>query len=342
MARSRRSNLPFSDIMHSRLETLHGRLARSSPRCGLLVRKRTLPCASTKGKSNWTFRSQKVPIVAQRVKGAILAVILLMFYRAWEAVLTANRVQSFFDRLGRYWRMRSGADPKVLPNPKPAVGRLLALSRLEGSRLTAVLAMAAMAAGAASALAQSSGGYDPRTWSFDPARNVVIAPSETALRSAYVPQPDVTPIPRELVRFDEPLPAGSIVISTSERRLYYVLGNGDALKYAVGVGKEGLSWSGRDRISDKREWPDWRPPSEMRVREAAKGRILPAHVAGGPNNPLGARALYIGNTLYRIHGTNQPWTVGQATSSGCIRMTNEDVIDLFDRVRIGAEVLVRH
>ncbi len=132
------------------------------------------------------------------------------------------------------------------------------------------------------------------------------------------------------------------MINTTERRLYYLLGDGKALRYAVGVGREGLEWSGRDTISSKRDWPDWRPPAEMRTREASKGRFLPARVAGGPNNPLGARALYIGNTLYRVHGTNQPWTVGQANSSGCIRMTNEDVIDLYDRVKIGAQIIVRH
>lgn len=132
------------------------------------------------------------------------------------------------------------------------------------------------------------------------------------------------------------------MIDTTERRLYYILGDGKALRYAVGVGKEGLEWSGRDTISSKKDWPDWRPPAEMRSREASKGRFLPALVAGGPNNPLGARALYIGNTLYRVHGTNQPWTVGQANSSGCIRMTNDDVIDLYDRVKIGAQIIVRH
>ena len=192
------------------------------------------------------------------------------------------------------------------------------------------------------ASAQSTGGYDPRTWSYDPTGDMVISPSGQEADTAYSTQPKWSPIPREIVRFSEAQPKGSIVINTSERRLYYVLGDGRALKYAVGVGKEGFSWAGRDRISSKRHWPDWRPPAEMRKREAASGRVLPARVEGGPNNPLGARALYIGSTLYRIHGTNQPWTVGQANSSGCIRMTNEDVIDLYERVGIGAHVIVRH
>ena len=203
------------------------------------------------------------------------------------------------------------------------------------------LALASLGAIAASAALAQSGGYDPRTWSFDSATRTVVAPHPSNVQAALTPRPDWRPIPREVVAFDEQLPAGTIVISTSQRRLYYVTGNGRALRYAVGVGKEGFGWTGQDHITDKRQWPDWRPPEEMRRREALKGRVLPAHVEGGPNNPLGARALYIGDTLYRIHGTNQPWTVGQAVSSGCIRMTNEDVIDLYERVTVGAKVIVR-
>lgn len=190
--------------------------------------------------------------------------------------------------------------------------------------------------------ARAENGYDPRTWGYDSTRNVLIAPSDLEQDVSYAPPPDWAPIPRAAVPFGESLPKGTIVINTSERRLYYVLGDGTALRYAVGVGREGFSWAGQGRISDKRHWPDWNPPAEMIQREAARGRVLPAHVEGGPNNPLGARALYIGMTLYRIHGTNQPWTVGQANSSGCIRMTNEDVIDLYEKVDIGTQVIVRH
>lgn len=134
---------------------------------------------------------------------------------------------------------------------------------------------------------------------------------------------------------------GTIIINTSERYLYYVMGDGQARRYGVGVGKEGHAWSGTEKITRKAEWPDWRPPAEMikRVREK-EGRILPAHMKGGPENPLGARALYLGSTLYRIHGTNQPWTIGKAVSSGCIRMRNEDVTDLYERAKIGAKVIV--
>jgi lipoprotein-anchoring transpeptidase ErfK/SrfK len=126
------------------------------------------------------------------------------------------------------------------------------------------------------------------------------------------------------------------VISTAERRLYYVLGNGRAIRYAVGVGREGFQWSGQERITNKQEWPDWRPPEEMLRRQPG----LPRYMAGGPHNPLGARALYLGGTLYRIHGSNEPHTIGQAVSSGCIRMLNEDVVDLYDRVKVGTQVVV--
>ena len=208
--------------------------------------------------------------------------------------------------------------------------------------LPANLAIAALVAVTASVQAQSNNGYDPRSWTYDRARNVLVSPSAGDQTPDEGMPPQWSAIPRQIVHFSEAQPKGSIVINTTERRLYYILGDGKALQYAVGVGREGLEWSGRDRISSKKDWPDWRPPTEMRSREASKGHLLPARVAGGPNNPLGARALYIGNTLYRVHGTNQPWTVGQANSSGCIRMTNEDVIDLYDRVKIGAQIIVRH
>ncbi len=156
-------------------------------------------------------------------------------------------------------------------------------------------------------------------------------------------QSDKSPIPRETVRLKEDLPEGTIIVNTAERRLYYALGKGKAIKYAVGVGREGFEWSGTHRISRKAEWPGWSPPEVMRARvKRQTGRSLPAYMEGGPNNPLGARALYIGSTIYRIHGTNQPWTIGQAMSSGCIRMANEDVIDLYERAGVGTRVIVRH
>ncbi|MBY5998340.1 L,D-transpeptidase [Epibacterium mobile] len=133
---------------------------------------------------------------------------------------------------------------------------------------------------------------------------------------------------------------GTIVVDTKQRFLYLVMKGGKAKRYGVGVGKEGFGWTGTETVSQKRQWPDWRPPAEMIARERAKGRILPAHMKGGPANPLGARALYLGSTLYRIHGTNAPWTIGRAVSSGCIRMRNEDVIELYESIPVGAKVVV--
>jgi lipoprotein-anchoring transpeptidase ErfK/SrfK len=149
-------------------------------------------------------------------------------------------------------------------------------------------------------------------------------------------RPQASPIPRQLVDFDTRHAPGTIVISTEERRLYYVTRRGEAIQYAVGVGRPGFEWSGTKSITMKREWPDWRPPAEMLQRRPD----LPRYMAGGPDNPLGARALYLGGSLYRIHGSNEPETIGQAVSSGCIRMTNEDVVDLYNRVRLGTKVVV--
>lgn len=143
-----------------------------------------------------------------------------------------------------------------------------------------------------------------------------------------------------VVEFNEPMTPGSILIRTSERKLYFVLGNNEAIMYPVGVGREGFTWSGHNKITRKATWPDWRPPQVMIEREALKGHVIPAFMPGGPENPLGARAMYIGDTDYRIHGTTAPWSIGKAMSSGCIRMMNEEVIDLFNRVKIGADVVV--
>jgi lipoprotein-anchoring transpeptidase ErfK/SrfK len=130
--------------------------------------------------------------------------------------------------------------------------------------------------------------------------------------------------------------AGTIVIDTPTKFLYLVEGDGKALRYGIGVGRPGFTWSGVKQISAKKEWPDWTPPPEMLVRRPD----LPRHMEGGPQNPLGARAMYLGSSLYRIHGSNEPWTIGTNVSSGCIRMRNEDVIDLYDRVHVGARVIV--
>src|SRR5215207_4204031 len=149
-------------------------------------------------------------------------------------------------------------------------------------------------------------------------------------------RPQATTIPRQVVPFSGRYGAGTIVISTAERRLYYTLGNGQAIQYAVGVGRPGFEWSGTKTVTMKREWPDWRPPAQMLKRRPD----LPRYMSGGLDNPLGARAMYLAGTLYRIHGSNEPETIGQAVSSGCIRLTNEDVIDLYSRTRVGTRVVV--
>ena len=145
-----------------------------------------------------------------------------------------------------------------------------------------------------------------------------------------------SPIPRTAVIYPTRYAPGTVVINTGERRLYLVLPNGQALRYGIGVGRDGFRWGGVHRISAKKEWPEWTPPSQMLARRPD----LPRHMRGGIENPLGARALYLGSTLYRIHGSNEPETIGQAVSSGCFRMTNEDVVDLYSRVSIGATVIV--
>ncbi len=141
---------------------------------------------------------------------------------------------------------------------------------------------------------------------------------------------------RQVVAYNGREPAGTIIIDTPSRFLYLVEPGRRAIRYGIGVGRPGFSWAGLKSVSMKREWPDWRPPAEMLKRRPD----LPRHMPGGIDNPLGARALYLGSSLYRIHGTNEPHTIGRAVSSGCIRMLNEDVIDLFDRVRVGTRVVV--
>ncbi|MBB4227781.1 L,D-transpeptidase [Rhizobium mongolense] len=144
----------------------------------------------------------------------------------------------------------------------------------------------------------------------------------------------------QMVDYETKERPGTIVIDTNNRFLYLVMANGKARRYGVGVGKPGFEWAGAHKITRKSEWPAWTPPSDMISREAAKGHYLPARMDGGPENPLGARAMYLGSTLYRIHGTNAPWTIGSAVSSGCIRLRNEDVVDLYERVNVGTRVIV--
>jgi len=156
-------------------------------------------------------------------------------------------------------------------------------------------------------------------------------PSEAMVRA----EPDPIFL-RQVVRYSGPEKPGTIIIDTPQRFLFLVQNDGTAIRYGIGVGRPGFTWAGMKTVSAKKEWPDWVPPPEMLQRRPD----LPHFMAGGPENPLGARALYLGSSLYRIHGSNEPWTIGQAVSSGCIRMRNEDVMDLYERVKVGTKVVV--
>jgi lipoprotein-anchoring transpeptidase ErfK/SrfK len=188
-----------------------------------------------------------------------------------------------------------------------------------------LLAVAASTVGLLFALATPGYAYD-----IDPLTRQPLTPNPSGYRA------QASPIPRETVAYGGPYSPGTVVISTTERRLYLVMPGGTAMRYGIGVGRQGFTWAGTQSISMKREWPEWRPPSQMLRRRPD----LPRYMPGGPENPLGARALYLGRTLFRIHGSNEPESIGQAVSSGCIRMVNEDVIDLYERVRVGTRVVV--
>lgn len=190
--------------------------------------------------------------------------------------------------------------------------------------LAAVLLSITLSGAAAAQHRQPSAGQSE----FSPTSLVPIAGDEDV-------QPMIVRTSRA-VAFETQHPPGTIVISTSTRALHFVTGDGKAIQYRIAVGKDRFAWTGQEKVTRKAMWPDWRPPAEMRKRRPG----LPLLVEGGPDNPLGARAIYLGSTLYRIHGSNEPGTIGQAVSSGCIRLSNEDVIDLYERVRIGAEVIV--
>jgi lipoprotein-anchoring transpeptidase ErfK/SrfK len=236
-------------------------------------------------------------------------------------------------------------------------------------RRTLSLAALLLAAVAASPAAAQSGRYvtpppivlspdltDPWVMQLKPGRKTLYAKPPAPTRSTIrTPKPEQPAEPRTqtvapngktytidpkfmptVVDYEGSHAPGTVVIDTNERFLYLVEGDGQARRYGVGVGRPGFEWAGSHRVTRKAEWPDWYPPAEMRKRQPD----LPVMMTGGPRNPLGARAMYLGSTLYRIHGTSEPWTIGNAVSSGCIRMRNEDVIDLYERVPVGARVVV--
>ena len=175
----------------------------------------------------------------------------------------------------------------------------------------------------------------PPVASFEPpaAEPQTLAPSEDDATAYELP----ARLRRQVVNYATREAPGTVIIDTPNTYLYYVLGGGRALRYGVGVGREGFTWTGVQTITRKAEWPDWHPPAQMIARQP----YLPRFMAGGPGNPLGARAMYLGTTVYRIHGTNQPWTIGTKISSGCFRLVNTDVADLYDRVPVGTKVVVK-
>jgi lipoprotein-anchoring transpeptidase ErfK/SrfK len=201
------------------------------------------------------------------------------------------------------------------------------LSRRTASLIAGVAAL--FVAGAPASYAQSLG--------YAPVEQQAFPPDEA---TGPMEQDEDSRLPdrlrRTVVNLDTREPPGTIIIDTGNTYLYYVLGGGRALRYGVGVGREGFTWAGVQTVTRKAEWPDWHPPAQMIVRQP----YLPRFMAGGPGNPLGARAMYLGSSEYRIHGTNDPTTIGKFVSSGCIRLTNEDVSDLFSRVQLGSKVVV--
>jgi lipoprotein-anchoring transpeptidase ErfK/SrfK len=213
--------------------------------------------------------------------------------------------------------------------------------RLAVSALAATILCSAQAT--AQPLAMNEPGFFPFPGSIF--QQILREPAPQAYSSQAMPEERVTEQPsgiveerfrRQVVGYNTGEAPGTVVIDTPNTYLYYVLGGGRAIRYGIGVGREGFTWAGTQTVSRKQEWPDWNPPAEMIARQP----YLPRFMAGGPGNPLGARAMYLGNTMYRIHGTNAPATIGTRVSSGCIRLTNENVEDLFNRVSIGAKVVV--
>ncbi|WP_448045495.1 L,D-transpeptidase [Bradyrhizobium liaoningense] len=235
-----------------------------------------------------------------------------------------------------------------------------------GKAETLALPMAARVAIGAVAVAALGYGLLSRPASVQPARTpsarearasstpVYVAPPVHASAAALTPAPAPIPVPaplveppkadadapgalvRQVVDYTSRQAPGTVIIDTGNTFLYFVLNDRQAIRYGIGVGREGFTWSGEQTVARKAEWPDWHPPAEMVSRQP----YLPRFMAGGPGNPLGARAMYLGETEYRIHGTNNPATIGKKVSSGCIRLTNEDVTDLYERVKIGAKVIV--
>lgn len=195
-----------------------------------------------------------------------------------------------------------------------------------------------MIAGAAALLLAGVSVSQAQSLGYAPIEQQAFPPGDTMAPASEPDEDSLLPdrLRRTIVTLDTREAPGTIIIDTGNTYLYYVLGGGRALRYGVGVGREGFTWAGVQTVTRKAEWPDWHPPAQMIARQP----YLPRFMAGGPGNPLGARAMYLGSSEYRIHGTNDPTTIGKFVSSGCIRLTNEDVSDLFSRVQVGTKVVV--
>ena len=260
-----------------------------------------------------------------------------------------RRTKQFLNATKPFWRFRANVLKRltVTDHPNDALGDTGALGAKQGtimfnsaklnSRLVAA-ALGALTVGAI-ALSTSAAAAPLPLFPFMMTPPVQVAPPPAQV----APSDDedstfVLPsrLKRQVVNYPTREAAGTIIIDTPNTYLYYVLGGGQAIRYGIGVGREGFTWSGTQTIAKKAEWPDWTPPPEMIARQP----YLPRHMTGGPGNPLGARAMYLGGTVYRIHGTNAPHTIGTRVSSGCLRLVNEDVIDLYSRVHVGTKVIV--
>ncbi len=236
------------------------------------------------------------------------------------------------------------ADTRPVPGTDPAYGHQLdsgsqpaAAADPDAIRPPGAIGAAPAAAPQPAAVNSQSPGSQPAGYSEAvPGGTTVMALPPEDQPETGTPKELPANLQKQLVDSATKEPAGTIIVDTPNTYLYLVLGHGKALRYGIGVGREGFTWTGTERISRMKEWPDWFPPAEMIERQP----YLPRIMAGGPGNPLGARALYLGNTLYRIHGTNQPSTIGQTVSSGCIRLLNEDIEDLYSRVQVGTRVVV--
>jgi lipoprotein-anchoring transpeptidase ErfK/SrfK len=245
-------------------------------------------------------------------------------------------------RIGPYFRQ--GTSSRLIRYREVYVGRIIMCLAQIGRSAVSAIAVTLLLGGSALAqpLAMTESMAEPANFPasiFDPMFAEPVAPQQPQYESApaddsAAAMPDR--LRRQVVAYGTREAPGTIVVDTPNTYLYYVLGNGRAIRYGIGVGREGFTWSGVQTINRKQEWPDWHPPAEMIARQP----YLPRFMAGGPGNPLGARAMYLGGTLYRIHGTSEPTTIGKHVSSGCIRLLNADVIDLYNRVQTGTKVVV--